>query len=78
MNYMKSESTETIEDLTYDLFVETGYVSTKVLNQIADVVTSYEQLMSPREYAIFCDKTKEVNELILNRVKECQSTKLSL
>jgi hypothetical protein len=77
MNCMKSESTETIEDLDYDLFVETGYVSTKVLNQIADIVTSYEQFMSPREYAIFCDKTKEVNELILNRVKECQSTKLS-
>lgn len=57
------ETEETISDEEYNDFIDNGNVSEEFLETIAAKVKNRERL-SPREQAIFTDRTAEINEII--------------
>lgn len=62
----EEETSDVIDNATYNNFIDNNYVSDDILNSIANKVINRQNL-SPRETAIFNGKTSEINEVIRNK-----------
>ncbi len=61
---------ESITESDWKIFIEEGFVRTKILLHIAKQIINHES-MNEKELAIFYAKTKEINQIIIDIQKTC-------